>query len=248
MPLLCVCSCNGSMRWVHSECVVNWLRLNPGMPHRCEICRKAFKVVYSTGEGERLGFKYFQRAIDDPELKDSGLFTILLLSFMSAAFLVAVEYAICALDWLPVPGRAWLWMVVDVMMAAYYVLMIVLKYAILLEGGADWKPEVWGAPFTWMDRVFDPTKAFIAEMSFGRRSLIAWVLMSSVRSIYAVSPWQQWHGVRHRLHLYLEPYARVLVVVSSVTNLATVAWLLKRAFLDKQPVLSEVTGKLFRTS
>merc|ERR1712151_1187832 len=45
-PLICPCACVGSMGFVHSECLVEWLRTRPqhSQTPRCEICREPLRV------------------------------------------------------------------------------------------------------------------------------------------------------------------------------------------------------------
>jgi len=236
--LLRACHCDGSMRWVHSACIVEWLHLNRAAPLRCEICGKDFDVVFSE-IGRPLGVRYFDFELDNPEFEDSGLLSVFLIAFSWTCFLVCVEAMIYSLD-LILPGCAWLWMIVDVSMAIIYDCCIFLKVSILIIGGANWEPEDWGVLFAQTEVFFEAVKVFLADMGFGLKCVPCIVGAASVRSIFAVAmkyPLQ-------RCHTYCGSYA---VLLSSTINVAAFAWLLKRAFLDKQPVVSEVKGELLRT-
>lgn len=242
-PLLRPCRCDGSMRWVHSGCVVEWLRLNPAAPLSCEICGEAFDVVFS-GDGQPLGLGYFDCELDDPELEDSGLLTVFLIAFTWMNLMLFVESTIYASGLLPLQifsGRDWFWMVVDMAMAIIYNCCIVFKMSILIAGGADWQPEDWGALFAWTDIFFEAIEVFLADFGLGLRFLSCLVGAVSVKSIFTVAM----NHPLQRCHNYCGPHA---VMLSSTVNLIALAWMLKRAFLDQQPLVSEVKGEFLRSS
>jgi len=242
-PLLRPCRCDGTMRWVHSACVVEWLRLNPAAPLSCEICNEAFDVVFS-GEGQPLGLVYFDCELDDPELEDSGLLTVFLIAFTWMNLMLFVETTIYAADMLPLqifPARSSFWTAIDMSMALIYDCCIVFKVSILFLGGADWQPEDWGALFAWTDIFFEAIEVFLADFGLGLRFLSFLVGAVSVKSIFTVAM----NHPLQRCHNYCGPHA---VMLSSTVNLVALAWMLKRAFLDQQPVVSEVKGEPLRTT
>lgn len=237
------CRCDGTMRWVHSACIVEWLRLNPTAPLSCEICSEGFDVVFN-GDGQPLGLAYFDCELDDPELEDSGLLTVFLIAFTWMNLMLFVETTIYAADLLPLqifPARSWFWTSIDMAMAIIYDCCIVFKVSILIVGGADWQPEDWGALFAWTDIFFEAIEVFLADFGLGLRFLSFLVGAVSVKSIFTVAM----NHPLQRCHNYCGPHA---VLLSSTINLIALAWMLKRAFVDQQPVVSEVKGELFSST
>ena len=52
-PLFHPCRCSGSIKFIHQDCLVEWLRVSmKGSENRCELCGEKFQFrsVYSTGE------------------------------------------------------------------------------------------------------------------------------------------------------------------------------------------------------
>lgn len=162
-PLVEPCACSGSMRWVHSQCLVNWLQHSPGR-QRCDICRYHFRV--RLGGGRPVGSAYLRRAVDDPTFDASGLLAILVISMVQMlvttfGFLLTTCYvqmleavsgvfdmvtpqfampckkvvALCA--YIPVA-------LAEFGIANFYIAHVLMKAAILMWG-SRWRPSAWGS-------------------------------------------------------------------------------------------------------
>lgn len=231
------------MRWVHSTCIVEWLRLNPAVPLSCGICGEAFDVAFSD-DGEAFGLAYFDSELDDPGHEDSGLVTVLLVAFIWMLFMCCAETAIYTLGHLPpqiFPGRNLVWVIIGIVVAAIYCCCIVLKVSILILGGPEWQPQDWGARFACADMVLEPLKVCLADAGIGLRSLAFLIGATSVKSMFAMAM----NYPLQRSQMYCGPR---VVMLSSTANLIALTWVLKRAFLDKQPMVSEVRGEFLNTA
>ncbi|OVA11245.1 zinc finger protein [Macleaya cordata] len=60
-PLRYPCACKGSMKFVHQDCLLQWLKFNHKNARHCEVCRHAFSFspVYAENAPTRLRFAEF---------------------------------------------------------------------------------------------------------------------------------------------------------------------------------------------
>jgi len=47
-PLFHPCKCDGSIKWIHEECLFQWIRLRTDdSNHKCELCKEIYTISYN---------------------------------------------------------------------------------------------------------------------------------------------------------------------------------------------------------
>lgn len=286
LPLIQPCLCAGSMRWVHSDCLVSWMRRAPSSSYRCDVCRCSLTV--RLGGGVPLGAAYFRRDLDDPEFEDTGLVAVLLTSSVQIAVtIVDVLFGQAALHvvklffglfyfclpwgWAKATIGVVEWLLeiplalVDLTMVTFYASCVAFK-ALVMLGGAQWRPEDWGE--TGQLRFappLDELQGWLADLGIGLRTLSVLVGLVALKTLIAGALACALADRGSESSLLSPPLflpqmalpaatsalppaaARILLCAYGYTGFVSVAvngvalvYMLKRAFMDRRPVPTEV--------
>lgn len=179
------CLCAGSIRWVHSECLVSWLKMRDPMVRlpRCDVCCSILRVRLAAGRPA--GLTYFCRDIADFEVDEDfdghGLLSVLLVAalhmlVMQVVAMVSGFVALCLpmldkvlrfffrgpLTLLPgalTQALVTLLAVLELSVILFYLGCVALK-ALLCLAGAEWRP----ARGCWSGTFVEPMLRFAQDL------------------------------------------------------------------------------------
>lgn len=161
------CACKGSIRYVHSKCLVRWLQTQQVKQPCCDICGCTLNIVMGRGQSE--GAVRLSRYIDDTALNDTygvlapqlvsalQAFTTNVVHLLSSTLMLVSRIAIIVLSKLVPNLNKSLHCILSAIIFSLIVMAAILEFTTLffnacgtvakvmmLAGGPQWRPSHWG--------------------------------------------------------------------------------------------------------